>query len=513
MSASLWPSLALELSVKTTLIFLAAMFVRSRSARISAANRHLVWLAAFIGVAMLPLLTPWVPRLDLAFVQGRKVASENGADSRFNDGIGGLFRDSTPIGSGARRPTDVRREPRGTDLSAAETLLAAGWIVGFLLCGGRSVFGLLSLARRRRTGSRPWPTPHSLHVRPVAGARSRQNWELRVSDDSHPAMAMTWGLIRPVVLLPRSVDAWSQERLQAVLLHELAHVRRRDFASQLLAEVLCALYWFNPIVWASARSMREDAEAAADDVVLDRGIRPTDYARELLAIAASLGPRPKSFTPQGITIMSHLRIETRLRSILAPHSTRRGITTISGLWAAAAVLVGIPTFAAVHAAGGPSHRSQADSKLAATRLKQVAVATIIYANDYDDRLPYANSTQPVIEHIRPYARDNSIFQSPTEGGRFLYNVHLSGVDLATIKLPADCPMWREKLIDPSDPFVVAYTDGHVETLGSGDIDVLASAWSHPELLRKRELRNPIGLAGARTLVVPALTSPPGKRGG
>jgi beta-lactamase regulating signal transducer with metallopeptidase domain len=56
-------------------------------------------------------------------------------------------------------------------------------------------------------------------------------------------------LIRPVVLLPDSSLAWPSERTEAVVLHELAHVRRWDSASQLVAVATCALSGFNPVVW------------------------------------------------------------------------------------------------------------------------------------------------------------------------------------------------------------------------------------------------------------------------
>ncbi|MEI9931543.1 MAG: M56 family metallopeptidase [Rhizomicrobium sp.] len=61
------------------------------------------------------------------------------------------------------------------------------------------------------------------------------------------------GLLSPVILLPKSARTWPRARLQAVLLHELAHVRRRDGAMQMLALFACAIYWFNPLM-GSARA-------------------------------------------------------------------------------------------------------------------------------------------------------------------------------------------------------------------------------------------------------------------
>ena len=82
---------------------------------------------------------------------------------------------------------------------------------------------------------------------------------------------MVWGFFRPTILLPADASNWQEERLRAVLLHELAHIQRNDWESQLIAQVMCAVYWFNPLVWFAARRMRVEAERACDDHVLNAG--------------------------------------------------------------------------------------------------------------------------------------------------------------------------------------------------------------------------------------------------
>lgn len=96
---------------------------------------------------------------------------------------------------------------------------------------------------------------------------------------------LTWGALRPVLLVPLESGDWLDKRRRLVLLHELAHVRRWDWLTQLVAHVACAAYWFNPLVWWVARQMRIERERACDDIVLASGARASDYARELLALA------------------------------------------------------------------------------------------------------------------------------------------------------------------------------------------------------------------------------------
>ena len=91
-----------------------------------------------------------------------------------------------------------------------------------------------------------------------------------------------------MLLVPAEAEAWPDERRRLVLLHELAHVRRWDWLTQLVAHVACAMYWFNPLVWLAARQMRIERERACDDLVLASGAKASDYAQELLALAAGL---------------------------------------------------------------------------------------------------------------------------------------------------------------------------------------------------------------------------------
>ena len=57
---------------------------------------------------------------------------------------------------------------------------------------------------------------------------------------------MVWGFLRPVILLPVDADQWQTERLRAVLLHELAHIKRWDWTMLMVTQIMCAVYWFNP---------------------------------------------------------------------------------------------------------------------------------------------------------------------------------------------------------------------------------------------------------------------------
>jgi ElaB/YqjD/DUF883 family membrane-anchored ribosome-binding protein len=165
---------------------------------------------------------------------------------------------------------------------------------------------------------------------------SGRKYALRVSNAE--CGPITWGLLRPVVLLPRKSLFWPGERLHAVLLHELAHVHRRDSLSQMLSLVACALYWPNPLVWLGARALRREAEMAADDAVLVSGMAPSEYAGELLHVAAEFRAQGLSAS-MPLSMAAPSALSARVQSVLTPTKQRSGVTSMDVLKMAAVALL------------------------------------------------------------------------------------------------------------------------------------------------------------------------------
>jgi hypothetical protein len=156
---------------------------------------------------------------------------------------------------------------------------------------------------------------------------------------------MAWGWRRPVVLLPEDAGSWPEGRLRAVLLHELAHIRRRDVATQLIGELARGLFWFHPLAWWSLHRLRAEQEAACDDCVLRAGTHPDDYAEDLLAVTTRLPAGPQA---AGVALAMGRagRIEARIRAILAPDRDRRPVggarlALLAGLFVALATVAAV----------------------------------------------------------------------------------------------------------------------------------------------------------------------------
>src|SRR5262249_28264643 len=137
------------------------------------------------------------------------------------------------------------------------------------------------------------------------------------------AMPMTWGWIRPVVLLPADAASWGVERRRSVLMHELAHVKRLDYLTQAIGRTACAGNWFHPLPWHAARRMRVERERACDDAVLLSGSRASEYAGHLLEIARGLRV-PRAVDLAVLAMARPSQLEGRLLAILDPERRRQG---------------------------------------------------------------------------------------------------------------------------------------------------------------------------------------------
>jgi bla regulator protein BlaR1 len=156
---------------------------------------------------------------------------------------------------------------------------------------------------------------------------------------------ITWGVLRPVVLVPAHAHAWADSERRMVLLHELAHVRAADWAFNIAARVVCAVFWFHPGVWWIARAMRADCEMACDDRVIRAGVRRSDYA-ELLVNAAEVLNASHAPSDVALALSERSGLRGRLASVLdVQHDVRPIARGWAGLAAVVTLIVACPTSA------------------------------------------------------------------------------------------------------------------------------------------------------------------------
>ncbi|MHB8519983.1 MAG: M56 family metallopeptidase [Limisphaerales bacterium] len=224
---------------------------------------------------------------------------------------------------------------------------SANWLVfGFVVWGVGVVLVLLSVVVRQ---IRLRKFPHKGQLLRSADwtvllEKACETLRLRrdviLLQTSENVIPLTWGWWRPVVLLPADAEHWPQERRRIVLLHELAHVKRWDCLTQLAASVVCAFYWFNPLVWLAVRRMGIERERACDDLVLSGGCKASEYAGHLVEIA---GRFPRVPQVAAIAMARPSGLEQRIAAIVDTSRARclRPVTMLAILAVVGGILFSV----------------------------------------------------------------------------------------------------------------------------------------------------------------------------
>lgn len=147
--------------------------------------------------------------------------------------------------------------------------------------------------------------------------------ELRQLDTIHGPVAA--GVFRKVVYVPSGWGDWDQETRDTVLLHELAHHRRRDPLVRWIGSVVVALHWFNPLVRWMMRRLSLQCEQACDRQVVSNGVASARYADLLCRLASDRQ------VPVGALAMAETSsLELRVRHLMQPHRAK-GFITLAAL--------------------------------------------------------------------------------------------------------------------------------------------------------------------------------------
>lgn len=327
MGYSILAGAALKSTIVLAVAWLCALLLRKHSA----AFRHIVWTAALAGVIALPLLSVSLPALRVPVSAGF-----------LPERIGVLFQATALDLANSAAISPSRRGP--------SALPHLHWLAFFWMAGTSLAFVYMFLAygaiRWRSRSARPFGD-RELSVAVARSLRLRKPAEILQTDAG--SMPMTFGILRPVIFMPSDAAQWSEDRRRLVLLHEMAHVRRHDPATQLLARMALSLYWWNPLAWIAWRQFLKERERATDDLVLNSGARASDYARHLLEIARAM--RPLSIASSAAVLVSHSRsrLEDRLCAILDSSVNRATPPRPAVVICAFAVISAVVPLAALHA--------------------------------------------------------------------------------------------------------------------------------------------------------------------
>jgi beta-lactamase regulating signal transducer with metallopeptidase domain len=266
--------------LKATLAMIVATLLLRALRRAPASLRHSVVAATFGVILFLPLASMFIPERPVTFNASRAKRAPV----------------QKPTSATVVHVAQTTRSNISFAAMAERVYLAGAAFFVLSLLGG--IVRLHRIAGRAKL---------SVPATKLAG--------IQVAISSEIGVPVTFQSPRPIILLPASSAAWSEEELSRVLRHELEHISRGDWVTQIVCRLACAIYWPHPFAWALWRRLRLEAERACDDaVVLTRG-EAEPYAEQLVSLARSLGSVPAlaMATPSSLGVRIEAILDGSLR--------------------------------------------------------------------------------------------------------------------------------------------------------------------------------------------------------
>lgn len=265
--------------------------------------------------------------------------------------------EAAALGAAELGALDLAADDRGAGPGGYLSLgLLSAWSLGSTSMLLRLLLGVASL---RRLVARATPaTEHWQWQLARLAARLGLRQRVRLLVSRHVDAPLVLGWLRPVILLPLSaLTALPPDSLQALLAHELGHVRRLDYLVNVLQSCVEALLFYHPAVHWVSRSMRSEREHCCDDIAIQVTGEPLRYARALAEMETLRARLPEpALAANGGSLM--LRIERILKRPASSQAEPRGLLTASCVLAGALGL----TLAGVWACSSPGEGAQASAQ-------------------------------------------------------------------------------------------------------------------------------------------------------
>ncbi len=296
-----------------------------------AADRLAAWRIVLVAALLMPLAGPLIPALQVPV-------------PTFNTDSSGPAPDTTVLSVAALGVTpDGSAAPADSKVPVPFLLLAL-YAAGVLAFASRAVRGWLA-TRRLDEVSRPIADAFAHERATVHAAEMGLSHVPRLAEagDVVLSVPVAFGVCRPVVMLPASWRTWPPSKLDAVLIHELSHVRRQDALTQMLALSLRAISWPSPLGWWLRRHVTRLAEEASDEAALAGGVEPTRYASILLGFTIAVRSRPRRVDGH-LAMARPTGVERRVEQVLEWKGSRLMTqSTRTSVWLAATA-VGVVAF-------------------------------------------------------------------------------------------------------------------------------------------------------------------------
>ncbi|HYE15008.1 MAG TPA: M56 family metallopeptidase [Pyrinomonadaceae bacterium] len=275
--------------------------------------------------------------------------------------------------------------------------LVFAWLAGVLALASRAVGGLLVVLRLRRS-ARP-VAEHVTELLARVSGRLRVSRTVRLCQSVLVEVPTVVGHLRPVILIPASaLTGLTPAQLEAVLAHELAHVRRHDYVVNLLQTAAETLLFYHPAVWWVSRRARVEREHACDDAAVQATGDVLLYARalaELEQLRAACATTPAlALAADGGSLMH------RIQRLVRPRAAAKTRTPLTAL---ALLLVTLCAGAVAARALVPADASEAPAAAptsAPAQRREVAITFVNYPGSIYSAQRLTNKTRKLLRSLK-----------------------------------------------------------------------------------------------------------------
>lgn len=385
----------LDLLAKSAGAVLLTFAVQSLWRGASAAQRCALWLAAFLVLLLLPSTLLWQPHWSFDFA--RPSVAPQAAPPQL----------SPMIVQAAESAAKVEPETRLPSFSMSQWF-AFAWLAGAAGLLARRALGSLQL-RRLKSQSQVVQDARVVAAAARVATALGVRRGIALCSSSGVSVPLTWGFIRPVLLLPSNALEWDEARLEAALRHEMGHIRHCDALTRLVTTFITAVYWPNVLVWLGAKAWRTVQEQAADDLVIDAGTVAESYALQLLDAARSVQASGGLRAP-ALAMAQPSTLETRLTAIMDSSRNRRSYSLRGALAGLAAAFVTLALCATAQLRGADEKAAQSPSKLAAKARALILPRLQLNGATLQEAVDYLQSK--AIEQDPQHAGLNLVIEKP-----------------------------------------------------------------------------------------------------
>jgi len=306
--------------VNCSLLYLAVSFILRSSKTSHARFKHFTWIIVICIFLIIPLISLLIPSPNLLSVKysNEEILSLKKENSKPEQKT--IAFSSSQIlqimEDYAYTPSHIRASAATVQNQMAiihwQNLVICVWGAGIMLLLIHILVGRFGLHVMTKEA-----TPENSYTALLCDLCRRIGIksDVQIYKSSQCITPFTCFLFKPVIFLPANIHLWSKDRVRAVLLHELAHIKRRDHITRFIARVVCSLLWFVPPVWIAYNNIQIEEEKACDASVIETGVSASDYARHIVDITRSTKGKVLSLMPQH-SFSKRRTLEPRIRNIL-----------------------------------------------------------------------------------------------------------------------------------------------------------------------------------------------------